>query len=108
MPQPLSHSSSRVLEFDAFRDWLAGFSQSVLGRARASSLQPTNDRVWIERQQQLTQEIRAYLRAGGSFDFSGLTDPGTLLSKSRIQGAALETEDIRSALYVAERAAEWR
>jgi DNA mismatch repair protein MutS2 len=108
MPQALLHSSSPVLEFNQFRDWLAGFSQSTLGHYRVANLEPTVDRPWIERQQQLTAEIRNFLRAGGSFDFAGLSDPGTLLSKSRIQGAALELEEVRSILYVAERAAEWR
>jgi DNA mismatch repair protein MutS2 len=108
MPVSLAHSSSRVLEFDQFHDWLAGFTQSELGRGRVSRLEARSDRAWIERQHQLTDEIRQYLRAGGSFDFAGLTDPGSLLSKSRIQGAALEIEDLRSILYVADRASEWR
>lgn len=108
MPESLAHSSVRVLEFDHFRDWLAGFTQSTLGRERVLHLTPTADRTWIERQHQLTAEIRNYLRAGGSFDFAGLTDPGSLLSKSRIHGAALESEDIRAILYVADRSAEWR
>ncbi len=108
MPASLAHSSFRVLEFDQFRDWLAGFTQSELGRARVSALQPTTERPWIQRQQQLTAEIRNLLRAGSGFDFGGLSDPGPLLSKSRIQGAALETDDIRAILFVADRASEWR
>jgi DNA mismatch repair protein MutS2 len=108
MPLSLAYSSSRVLEYDQFRDWLAGFTQSELGRGRVSKLEATADRGWIDRQHQLTAEIRQYLRAGGSFDFAGLMDPGVLLNKSRIQGAALEIEELRSILYVAERASEWR
>lgn len=108
MPQVLEHSSSRVLEFDHMRDWLGGFAQSVLGKARIAGLQPTIDRDWIERQQQLTAELRLYLRAGGSFDFGGLLDPATLLNKSRIIGAALEIEEVRNILFVADKAAQWR
>ncbi len=53
---------------------------------------------WIERQQQLAQELRGYLQAGGRFDFHGLLDPTQLIRKSRIQGAALELTEVRDIL----------
>lgn len=108
MPEPLQHSSDRVLEFDRLRDIVAGYCQSVLGRRAVQELQPTADRAWIERQQQLTAEIREYLRSGGRFDFAGLEDVSTLLAKSRIQGATLETGELREIVAVVDRAAEWR
>ena len=82
MPQPLRHTSARVLEFDALRPMLAGYAWSPLGKTRVERLQPTADRAWIERQQQLAAEVRRFLRSGGHFDFSGLTDPGVLVEKS--------------------------
>ena len=108
MPTALAHSSERVLEYDEFRNWLRGFAQSDLGRGRIDGLEPVTDASWVERQHQLTGEIRAYLRAGGHFDFAGLSDPGSLLNKARISGAALEIEEIRGILFVADKAAEWR
>ncbi|HEX6879883.1 MAG TPA: endonuclease MutS2 [Terriglobales bacterium] len=108
MPKPLAHGSERLLEFDQLRRWLSGFAQSALGHMRIEALEPSVDRGWIETQQQLTAEIRGYLRAGGSFDFAGLMNPGTLLSKSRIAGAALEISEVRDILFVAEKASEWR
>ena len=108
IPQPLAHTSAPVLEFEAFRDLLRGYTQSELGRARVSELVPSSDREWIEREQQLASEIREYLRAAGRFDFSGLTNSTKLLQKARIRGAALEIDEIRSILLLAERAAEWR
>jgi DNA mismatch repair protein MutS2 len=108
MPKALQFSSARVLEYDQFRTWLSGFAQSSLGHDRIDSLEPTTDRRWIETQHQLTSEIRAFLRAGGSFDFSGLTDPSDLLNKARIVGAALEIAEVREVLFVADKAAEWR
>jgi DNA mismatch repair protein MutS2 len=72
------------------------------------ALTPSTNLVWIENQQQLTSEIREFRRAGGSFNCSGLFDVGRILEKSRISGAALETEDIVNVLTVADRAAEWR
>ena len=108
MPEPLAHSSERILEFDQFRSWLGTFAQSELGRDRIAALEATTDRTWIEAQHQLTAEIRSFLRAGGHFDFAGLTDPGDLLDKAQIHGAALELPEIRSVLFIADKAAEWR
>ena len=89
-PSPLQHTSERVLEFDQFRQLLSAYAASPLGRLRAQALAPSQDRSWIDREHQLTEEIRGFLRAGGSFDFYGLADPGSLIDKSRIKGSVLE------------------
>ena len=107
IPSPLKNASVRVLEFEQLREVVRGYASSPLGRARVAALQPTADRTWIERQHRLTAEIREFLKAGGRFEFGGLTDVGTLLDKARIQGAALETEELRNVLAVADRADEW-
>src|SRR5712691_1578841 len=96
-------SSSRVLEFDLFRDLLAAYLSSSLGKARVAKLTPTVDRPWIDRQQQLAEEARQYLVAGGSFEFSGLFDAHSLLAKSRITGAALEINELRDILLLADK-----
>ena len=108
MPQPLSHTSTRVLEFDLLRDLLRGYAASPLGQGLIAALQPSSDRAWIENQHQLTTEIREFRRVGGSFDFSGLIDIRKQLEKSRIAGAALEIAEIRDIVLVVDRAAEWR
>jgi len=108
MSQPLIHNSARVLEFDALRDLLRGYSSSPLGQARIGSLVPSTDPAWIREQQELTVEVREFRRVGGSFDFSGLLDVTRLIEKSRIAGAALETTEIRDVLLMVDRAAEWR
>ena len=107
-PQPLSHTSAQVLEFDSLRDLLSAYVSSPLGRDLIAHLAPSTDRGWIENQQQLTSEIREFRRVGGRFDFSGLLDITPLVEKSRIAGAALETTDIRDVVLVVDRAAEWR
>ena len=104
----LLHNSARVLEFDRLRELLRGYCQSELGQAWVEVLEASGDRTWIERQQQLTSEVRQYLRAGGRFDFAGLVDPRKMLEKSRIQGAMLEVTEIRDLLTVVDRVAEWR
>src|ERR1035438_7912708 len=107
-PNPIQHTSDRVLEFDHLRELLAVYAASPLGQQRVASLAPSRDRQWIERPQGLTEELGCYERNGGRFDFPGLLDPTRLLNKSRIHGAALELTEIRDVLLLADRAAEWR
>ena len=107
-PHPLSHTSARVLEFDALREMLSGYASSTLGQGLIAHLAPATDREWIENQQLMASEIREFRRAGGRFDFSGLLDVTKQAEKSRIAGAALETTDIRDVVLVVDRAAEWR
>jgi DNA mismatch repair protein MutS2 len=108
VPQPLAHTGSPLLEFEALRELLAGYAPSPLGQRRIAELQPSQDSAWIANQQQLTTEIREYRRAGGRFEFAGLFEVQKLVEKSRISGAALETTEIRDIVLVADRASEWR
>ncbi len=107
-PQPLRHTSTRVLEFEALRELLRGYASSPLGQARIAELAPSTDRAWIEGQQELASEIREFRRVGGRFEFSGLIELGKHVDKSRIAGATLETTEIRDVVLVVDRAAEWR
>jgi DNA mismatch repair protein MutS2 len=108
VPNPLSNTSSRLLEFETLRDLLAGYASSPLGQRCIEELLPSLDRTWIENEQQLTTEIREYRRVGGRFEFAGLPEVRKLIEKSRIAGAALETSEIRDVVLVADRGAEWR
>src|SRR5215471_1901590 len=108
MSEPLKHSSSQLLEFDAFRALLRGYLSSPLGKERIKALAPTADPDWINLQQQLAEEARQYLVAGGHFDFSLLFDARSLLAKCRIEGAALEINELRDILLLVDKAAEWR
>jgi DNA mismatch repair protein MutS2 len=108
VPNPVTHTSSHLLEFEALRELIAGYTSSPPGRTRVAELQPSLDRRWIENQQQLTAEIREYRRVGGRFEFAGLPEVEKLIEKSRIAGAALETTEIRDIVLIADRASEWR
>jgi DNA mismatch repair protein MutS2 len=108
VPNPVTHTSSRLLEFESLRDLLAGYASSPLGQRRIAELLPSLDPGWIKTQQQLTTEIREYRRSGGRFEFAGLPEVKKLIEKSRITGAALETTEIRDVVLVADRASEWR
>jgi DNA mismatch repair protein MutS2 len=108
MPVPLQHTSAAVLEFDRLREIVRGFCQSDLGRQAVDALAPTAEREWIERQQQLTAELREFLRAGGRFDFAGLADPSHFVLRARIGGVALETAELREIILLLDRGVEWR
>ncbi len=108
VPNPVTHTSARLLEFETLRELLRGYTSSPLGQRRIAELRPSLDRQWIETQQQLTTEIREYRRVGGRFEFVGLPEVTKLVDKSRISGAALETTEIRDIVLVADRASEWR
>ena len=108
MAEGLKHSSARVLEFEGVREMLRGYASSPLGQGRIAALAPSREREWMERQQEMTGEIREFRRVGGRFDFSGLSDPSALVQKARIEGAALEAAELREIVAVVDRAAEWR
>jgi DNA mismatch repair protein MutS2 len=108
MPQPLTHASLRVLEFESFRELLRGYAQSPFGQKLISELVPSTDRAWVENQQTLISEIREFRRVGGNFDFAGLIEISSDLEKAKISGAALETTEIRDVILVVDRASEWR
>ncbi len=104
----LIHNSARVLEFDALRQLLRGYTSSPLGQGRVAALTPSTDAAWIDEQQKLTAEVREFRRVGGRFEFSGLLDVTKSIQRARIGGAVLETTEIRDVLLVVDRAAEWR
>jgi DNA mismatch repair protein MutS2 len=108
IPSPLHESSTASLEWSRLRDYIAARTFSQLGRAWVLALEPCSDLAWIDQQQRRTAELRAMLTRGGSFEFRGLFDPTVLLDKARIEGAALESTEIRDILAVVERVAAWR
>src|SRR5260370_16278432 len=104
----MTHSSARVLEFDALRELVRGYTSSDLGRVRVAQLAASTDLAWIQNQQQLTGEVREFRRGGGNFNFFGLTPISDLLEKAGISRVALEALEIVSVITGVDRAAEWR
>src|SRR6266849_1995396 len=104
VPSPMTHTSARLLEFETLRELLAGYSSSLPGKRKIADLSPSLDRAWIETQHQLTAEIREFRRGGGRFEFSGLPEVAKLLERSRIEGAAFETTEIRDIVLLVDRA----
>ncbi len=108
IPSLLVETSAVALEWPRLRDDVAARTFSPLGRAWLLALEPSSDQTWVEQQHVRTEELRAMLAAGGSFDFRGLFDPTSLLDEARIEGAALEPLEILALTEVAERVSAWR
>jgi DNA mismatch repair protein MutS2 len=76
-------------------------------------MDPSTDPDWIEREHDLVDEMRLLANGGMGTQTSGLPglgmlfDPSDLLARSRIEGAALEADQIRSIANLAEGIAAW-
>ena len=108
IPQRVSDCNGSALEWDRFLELLSGYAQSAVGKGWIAELGPSTDREWIEREHLLVEEMRLLADSGGSLPgLATLFDPSELLMKARIEGAALEAEEIRSVATLAEVIAAW-
>src|ERR1700751_826771 len=98
IPSPVEDCSRAVLEWDRFLALLTGYSVSSIGKAWILNLNPSTDRDWLDRQHSLVEEMRLLLGEGAQPSLGSLFDPISNLDKSRIEGAALEAEEIRNLL----------
>lgn len=107
IPAQVEDCSRTVLEWDRFLELTAGYAVSSIGRAWILSLNPSTDRDWLERQHSLVEEMRLLLEEGAQPALGSLFDATNLLNKSRIDGAALEAEEIRDLLNLADDITGW-
>ncbi len=98
---------SQPLEWEKFVAFLGGYAQSALGRGWIAALTPSLDRVWVEREQHLAAEMRLLVAAGVMPQLRALFDPSELLAKARIEGVALESEELRAVIALAEEITGW-
>ncbi|MGC1872147.1 MAG: endonuclease MutS2, partial [Acidobacteriaceae bacterium] len=96
VPSPLAHISAEMLEFARLRQMVAGYATTAPGRAWTLALDPSGDTGWASTEQQRVSEALRLLRAGPSFDFHGLIDPGDWLDRARIHGTVLEVDELRA------------
>jgi DNA mismatch repair protein MutS2 len=107
IPSPVVECSSAALEWPRFLELLAGYSHSAVGRSWALGLQPSTDAAWLDHEHSLVAEMRRLLAQHVSIPLSSLFDPTVLLDKSRIEGAALEAEEIRDILSLVDDVTAW-
>jgi DNA mismatch repair protein MutS2 len=104
---PHGISPGSPLEWDKFVSFLGSYAQSALGRAWIAALVPSADRGWIAQQQQKSGEMRLLVTAGVMPQLRSLFDPSDLLAKARIEGVALESEELRAVIELAEEISAW-
>jgi DNA mismatch repair protein MutS2 len=68
---------------------------------------PSSDREWIGQQHAVADEARVLLVQGLSPSLGGLFDPELILSKARISGAALDSDELRAVLALIDDIASW-
>jgi len=107
-PSPVEHLDAAALEWRPLLALVAGYAISRVGREAIESLSPSTDRVWIDRQHQLIQEIRVLLNASASIPLGGLFDPTLLAAKAQIPQAALEPDELQSVARLASDVAVWQ
>lgn len=106
IPAPVTPAPA--LEWDKFVAFLGTYTQSALGRSWIAALTPSADRPWILRQHTLVAEMRLLAGDSGQVPVSrALFDPSDLLAKARIEGVALESEELRALIALAEVIAAW-
>ena len=97
-----------MLEWPRFLELLAGYSHSAVGRSWALGLRPSTDVEFLSREHALVAEMRRLLAQRVSVALGSLFDPTLLLDKSRIEGAALEAEEIRDVLSLVDDITAWQ
>ncbi len=107
IPRVVSDCSRSVLEWDRFLDQLAGYAQSAVGRQWLLELAPSTDMDWIRREHMLGAEMRLLMHAGARPSLGSLFGPSEVLAKSRIEGAALEADEIRRIVALSEDISAW-
>jgi DNA mismatch repair protein MutS2 len=107
IPQVVSDCSRSELEWERFLELLAAYSLSDPGKRWLQALNPSTDLDWIRREHRLVAEMRLLLNEGARPTLGSLFDPSDVLAKSRIEGAALEAEEIRRVVNLAEDIAGW-
>jgi DNA mismatch repair protein MutS2 len=104
---PLPVAAGSALEWEKFVTFLGTYAQSAPGRAWIAALAPSSDRAWITQQHALVAEMRVLSSAGAIPLVRSLFDPSDPLAKARIEGVALESEELRALIALAEEIAAW-
>ncbi|MCL5263326.1 MAG: endonuclease MutS2, partial [Acidobacteria bacterium] len=99
--------SGASLGWDACVEMLAGYAQSETGRAWLRGLVPSTNVDWIGRQHALVEEARLLLVSGVAPAVGALFDATEVVMRARLEGSALEPDEIRAVAALAEQIAAW-
>ncbi len=108
IPSPVENADFAALEWEPLLALVAGFAASPVGRAAILGFQPSTDPQWIDRQHQLTGEVRLLIEEQISIALGGLFDPTELADKARIPDVALEASELQAVARLAHDIASWQ
>ena len=107
VPDAVGELSGASLGWDACVEMLAGYAQSETGRAWLRALVPSTNVEWIGRQHALVEEARLLLVSGVVPAVEALFDATEVVMRARLEGSALEPDEIRAVAALAEQIAAW-
>ena len=107
IPDRVEELSRAALGWDGCVEFLASYAQSETGRAWLRELVPSTHTNWIARQHALVEEARLLLTSGVRPSVGALFDPTETVMRARLEGSALEPEEIRKVAALAEQIAAW-
>jgi DNA mismatch repair protein MutS2 len=93
----VSRTAEEVLEFDALRALLRGYTTCAPGRRAIDALAFSHDRATLEAAFALIHEAIAWLRASRELGFGSLADPAEWLERLDSPGAALTPHELLDA-----------
>jgi DNA mismatch repair protein MutS2 len=83
-----------VLEFPRVIDIVAGHASSELGTARVRSLEPRNDRAWLESEHARVAATKSLVTGDEPWNPSPIVDVGAGLQRLRVEGVALAATEL--------------
>ena len=107
-PLPIEELSPETLEWERLLRLVQEYATAGVTKQWFVSLKPSSDRDWILEQHAFADEARVLLTSAYSPALGALVDPDILLDKSRIQGAALEPEELHALLALIDDIASWQ
>jgi DNA mismatch repair protein MutS2 len=107
VPDAVGELSGASLGWDACVEMLAGYAQSETGRRWLRALVPSTNIEWIGRQHALVEEARLLLVSGVAPAVGALFDATEVVMRARLEGSALEPDEIKAVAALAEQIAAW-
>ena len=104
----MSRTAEDLLEFDALREILRGYTTCAPGRRAVDALAPAAGRAALESAFHLIGEAMAWLRAGRELGFGALADPAGWLEKLDAPASVLTPQELLDAASLVETAADLR
>jgi DNA mismatch repair protein MutS2 len=108
VPSPISEISRATLDWDRLLELVAEYATARVTREWLLTLRPSSDPEWARREHRLIAEMRTLTAAGVRPALGGLFDATEVLAKARIEGAALEAEELRSVLALLDDITAWQ